>query len=538
MRSVRRATLAVGAAALAATLAATVAACGGAAPPVAAPAAPSATVLRRGNGPEPDSLDPQLARSVSAATILRDAYEGLATLDRDGVPGAGVARSWDVSADRRTYTFHLRPEARWSNGEPVVAADFVAAWRRLVDPATGAQYADVLKPVAGAAAIIAGRAPPATLGVAAPDAQTLEVTLVAPTPYFPALAAHWSTFPTYRAVAPAAPGATVSNGAYRLTEWVVGSHVAARRNRHYWNDAATRIEAVRYLHIADANDEYARYRGGALDATYTLPQQPLARLVAAHGAELRRGPQLGVYYYGFNLARPALGNAPGLRQALAMSIDRERLTAAVTGLGELPAYSWVPPGVADYGAQRFAWAAETPAERLAEARRLYAAAGYSGARPLRLELRFASGATHERIAIAVAAMWHEALGVETRLVGEEFKSLLQTISRGEAEVFQASWIGDYNDAWTFAEALGGDFGINLPRYRSAAYDRLLAGAAAASDPAARRAALEAAERQLLADTPLVPLYFYVDKHLVAPRVHGWTDNVMNVVYSKDLEIGP
>ena len=500
--------------------------------------APAASLLSRGNGPEPDSLDPQLARTDSAAAILRDVYEGLATLDRDAVPRPGAAERWQASADGLSYTFTLRASARWSNGAPVTAGDFVAAWRRLVDPATGSQYADVLKPVAGAAAIIAGQAPPATLGVAAPDPRTLVVRLAAPTPYFPGLVAHWSTFPTFAGRAPAPPGQAVSNGAYTLEEWVVGSHVAARRNRAYWNDAATHIERIRYLHVDDANDEYARYRAGALDCTYTLPQQPLARLLALHGAEIHRGPQLGVYYYGFNLARAPFRDAPGLRQALAMSIDRERLVASVTGLGELPAYSWVPPGVAGYGAQRFAWADETPAARLAEARRLYAAAGYSRERPLHLELRYPSGATHERIAIAVAAMWREALGVETSLVGEEFKSLLQTIQRGDTEVFRSSWIGDYNDAWTFAEVLGSHFGINLPRYRSAAYDDWLARAAATADPDVRRAALEAAERQLLADAPLAPLYFYVNKHLVAPRVRGWYDNVMNVVYSKDLELAP
>jgi len=506
--------------------------------PAPAGTTPAASILRRGNGPEPDSLDPQLARTVSAATILRDVYEGLASLDRNGAPSPGVAERWVVSADGLVYTFTLRATARWSNGAPVTASDFVAAWRRLVAPATGSQYADVLRPVAGAAAIIRGEARPDSLGVVATDAHTLTVTLVAPTPYFPGLAAHWSTFPTYGGAAPAAPGATISNGAYTLGEWVVGSHVDARRNRSYWNDAATHVEAVRYLHIADANDEYARYRAGALDLTYTLPQQPLARLEAAHGAEIHRGPQLGVYYYGFNLARAPFRDARGLRQALAMSIDRERLVGSVTGLGELPAYSWVPPGVAGYGTQRFAWADEAAAARLAEARRLYAAAGYSRERPFRLELRFASGPTHERIAIAVASMWHEALGVETRLVGEEFKSLLQTIGRGEADAFQSSWIGDYNDAWTFAEVLGGDFGINLPHYRSAAYDAALARAARALDPDERRGALEAAERQLLADVPLVPLYFYVNKHLVAPRVRGWYDNVMNIVYSKDLELAP
>jgi oligopeptide transport system substrate-binding protein len=520
-------------------LLAALAGCGRSPPPAPAAGPPgTATVLRRGNGPEPDSLDPQLARTDSAAAILRDVYEGLATLDRDGRPGPGVAERWQVSADGRVYTFRLRSTARWSNGEPVLASDFVAAWRRLVDPATGSQYADVLKPIVGAAAIVSGAARPDTLGVVATDPHTLAVTLVAPTPYFPGLAAHWSTFPTYRGAAPAAPGATVSNGAYALTEWVVGSHVGARRNKSYWNDAATHIEAVRYLHIADPNDEYARYRAGGLDATYTLPQQPLARLAAAHGAEIHRGPQLGVYYYGFNLARRPFRDAAGLRQALAMSVDRERLVASVTGLGELPAYSWVPPGVANYGTQRFAWAAEPQAARIGEARRLYAAAGYSRARPLKVELRYSSGPTHERIAIAVAAMWQDALGVETRLVGEEFKSLLQTIGRGETEVFRSSWIGDYNDAWTFAEVLSGDFGINQPRYRSAAYDGWLARAAQTPDPAERRAALEAAERQLLADAPVVPLYFYVNKHLVAPRLRGWYDNVMNGVYSKDLELMP
>ena len=501
-------------------------------------AAGGAAELRRGNGPEPDSLDPQLARGDSAATILRDVYEGLATLDHEGRPVPGAASRWEVSADGRSYTFHLRPTGHWSNGEPVTAGDFVASWRRLVAPATGAQYAEVLKPVAGAAEIIAGKAAPDTLAVRAADPSTLVVTLAAPTPYFPGLVAHWSTFPTYRGQPPAAPGAAVSNGAYRLSEWVVGAYVAAERNAAYWNDAATHVAAVRYLHIADANDEYTRYRAGALDATYTLPMQPFERLAKAHGTQVHRAAQLGVYYYGFNLTRPPFRDAPGLRQALSMTIDRERLVGSVTALGELPAYSWIPPGIAGYTPVRYAWVDESPADRLAHARRLYAAAGYSAAKPLRIELRFPSGSTHERIALAVASMWHESLGVETRLIGEEFKSLLQTINRGETEVFRSSWIADYNDPWTFAEVLQSDFGINLPRYRSAAYDASLARAAATLDPAERVAALQDAERRLLEDAPLVPLYCYVNKHLVAPRVRGWYDNVMNVTYTKDLELKP
>jgi ABC-type oligopeptide transport system substrate-binding subunit len=175
---------------------------------------------------------------------------------------------------------------------------------------------------------------------------------------------------------------------------------------------------------------------------------------------------------------------------------------------------------------------------LQAARDAYARAGYGPEHPLRFELHYPTGATHEKIALAVSAMWKEALGVTAVPVGEEFRSLLESINRGEASVFRSSWIGDYNDASTFSSVLRSDFGINLVHYRSAAYDALLESAATITDADRREATLEAAERVALADTPLIPLYFYVNKHLVAPRVHGWTDNVMNVVYTQDLSLHP
>jgi len=506
---------------------------------VACTRAPAPTdVLRRGNGPEPDSLDPALARSDSAATILRDCYEGLASLDAAARPVPAVADRWTVSADGRTYRYHLRPEARWSNGESVTADDFVRSWRRLVDPATGSQYAEVLAPVEHAEDIVAGRLPPTALGVEAPDAQTLVVHLRAPTAYFPALTAHWSTFPTPHGAPPLAPGRTVSNGAYVPSLWTVGAQVIARRNPAYRAVARVSIREVRYLHVTDPRDEYARYRGGELDVTYALPAASLAQLQQRHGAQVHRAPQLGVYFYGFNLEKPPFRDAPGLRRALALTVDRERIVSIVTALGETPAYGWVPDGVDGYTPQRFAWQSQSAAERLQEARALYAQAGYGPAHPLRVELRYPTGATHEKVALAVTAMWQEALGAQVTPVGEEFRSLLESINRGEATLFRSSWIGDYNDPYTFASVLGGDFGINLVHYRNPRYDALLSAAESTADPALRRERLEAAERQALDDTPLIPLYFYVNKHLVAPRVLGWTDNVMNVVYTKDLSLTP
>jgi oligopeptide transport system substrate-binding protein len=506
--------------------------------------ADAAATLLLGNGTGPDSLDPQKARANEAHAVLRDLYECLTSLDSNAAPAPGVATSWDTSTDGRTYTFHLRPEARWSNGDPVVAADFLAALRRLVDPATASQYAQVIDVVAHARAIIAGREPVDALGVIAPDAATVVIHLAGPAPYLPGLLSHPSTCPIHRATLArygaefARPGIMVSNGAFVLKEWVQGSYVLATRNRHYWNAGATRLAAVKYLQITDENAEFTRYRADQLHVTAVVPRGEFDWIKAHLASELHIAPQLNTYYYGFNLARAPFKEHPQLRRALSLVIDREKLAERVLRVGELPAYGWVPPGIHDYTPQSFDYRATALPQRIAEARRLYAAAGYSAHTPLAIELRYNDGEIHTKLALAVASMWKEALGIETHLVAVEFKSLLQDIDRGDVEIFRSSWVGDYNDAYTYAQYLKSDFGINLPRYKNPRYDELLAGAAAEVDVAARRRLLEQAERLMLADHPLMPLYFYVNKHLVKPSVTGWYDNVMNVVYSKDLGLAP
>lgn len=503
--------------------------------------APAAGELRRGNGSEPDSIDPQLARMEAAMTILRDCYEGLASMAPDGSAIPGAAESWAVSEDGLTYTFILRASARWSNGDPVVAEDFAFAFRRLVDPATASQYAMMLEPVMHAVDIVAGRKPPTALAVAAPDERTLVVQLATPSPYFAALLSHPSTFPVHRSTLAAQPGEfarpgiAVTNGAFVPVEWQIGSYILARRNPHYWNDAANRLDAVRYLHVADPVTELTRFRAGDLDVTYTVPPGEVTRLDRELPGQLHIAPHVGVYYYGLALDLPPFRDAPKLRQALAMAIDREVLTQQVLGDGERPAFGWVPDGVAGYAPQRFEWAGLDDAARIAEARRLYAEAGYSERHPLRVELRSSKSPVHDRIALAVTAMWKQHLGAEVSLRSEDFRVLKAAIDAREAALFRASWIGDYNDAYSFLQLLKGGFGINLPRYASPKYDQLLAAASGAGGEE-RAALLAAAERQLLADVPLLPLYFYVSKHLVAPRVSGWYDNVMNVTYSRDLAL--
>jgi oligopeptide transport system substrate-binding protein len=531
----RAATLALGAA-LAAMLLAGCTRQGGAAGAGGGPGA-APVMLVRGGGPDPDSLDPQKVRGFEAQGIVRDLCEGLTILDKNAAPAAGVASAWTVSADGRTYTFRLRPTARWSNGDRVVAADFVAGLRRLVDPATGSAYAQYVDVIANAPDIVAGKKPPEALGVAAPDDSTVVITLSGPAPY---LLSHPSTCPVHRptlaanAASYARAGVMVSDGAFVLGEWVQGSYVLLKRNRWYWNDAATRLDAVKYLIIPDENAELTRYRGGELQVTAVVPRGQFDWIKANLAAELHVSPQLSTYYYGFNLRRAPFKDRPKLRRALSMVIDREKLAELVLRVGELPAYGWVPPGVDNYTSQSFDYRGEPLAARIAEARRLYREAGYSAARPLAFELRYNAGEVHSKLAIAIASMWKEALGVEVRLTQEEFKTLLADIDRGDVEMFRSSWVGDYNDAYTFAQYLKSDFGVNLPHYQSPAYDGLLTRAAVEGDAAKRRALLEEAERVMLADTPLIPIYFYVNKHLVKPEVLGWYDNVMNVTYSKDL----
>jgi oligopeptide transport system substrate-binding protein len=503
-------------------------------------AARGSAVLLRGLGAEPDSLDPQKARADEAQRVLRDMCEGLTTLDRSGGVAPGIAASWQVSADGRTYTFHLRHDARWSNGQPVVGADFVGGLRRLVAPETASQYAEVVDVIVNTSDIVAGRKPPESLGVAAPDPYTVVVSLSNPAPYLPALLSHPSTCPVEPVAlvndkdAYSRPGNLPSDGPFVLSQWVHGSYIYLTRNRYYWNDAATRLDAVKYLITTDENAELTLYRADQLDVTDVIPRAQYGWIRSHLADQLHIAPELGVYFYGFNLQRAPFNGDPRLRRALAMSIDREKLAQLVLRSGELPAYGWIPPGVAGYTPQSPDYRSLSMAQRIAAARQLYAEAGYSTARPLRFELRYNTEEIHTELAIAIASMWQQALGAQVTLRAEEFRSLMQDIDRGDVQMFRSSWIGDYNDAYTFAQYFKSDFGVNLTHYDNAAYDDLLRRAAAEVDPERRRGFLEQAEQVMLRDQPVIPIYFYVSKHLVKPRVTGWYSDIMNVTYSKDL----
>jgi len=486
----------------------------------------TANTLQRGISTDPETLDQHKARTTQAADVLRDLGEGLVGYSPDGELVPAAATGWDVSDDGLTYTFHLREDAKWSNGDPVVAAHFVAGVERLVNPETAAFYAQFLSDISS---------------VEASDDLTLEVVLAQQTPYLLSLLTHPATFPIHTPSVTehgdgfARPGKFVSNGAYVLDAWVPGSVVSLKRNERYWNNAATSIDTVNYHVLVQDSSELNRYRAGELHITSTVPPDNFAQAQEELGDQLHVAPYLGVYYYGFNLSKPPFKDNPDLRQALSMAIDREQLTTKVTGRGEAPAYSWVPPGANNYAPPALSYSAMTQAERNQVARNLYKGAGYSKENPLQIELRYNTSDTQRRTAVAIQSMWQAVLGVETTLVNEEFQVLLANIrGRNITQVFRTSWIGDYNDAHAFLKILESDNPANSPGYQSDEFDSLMRRAAEQVDLDSRRLFLEEAERVMLADHPAIPIYFYVSKHLVRLEIDGWGDNVLDYHYSQHL----
>ncbi|MCC5795120.1 MAG: peptide ABC transporter substrate-binding protein [Chromatiales bacterium] len=499
-------------------------------------------VFRRGNGAEPETLDPHRATSVTAGNIARDLFEGLTEMTPDGSVKPAAAESWTISEDSLVYTFRLRSGARWSNGDPVTAGDWLFSLRRAVDPATLSDYAAILYPIEGARAIVAGEAAPDTLGVQALDEQTLEIRLAAPTPYFLGLLTHSMSYPVHPPSVErhgeryARAGNLVSNGAYQLTEWVVQSHIRAVRNPYYWNDAETVINEVWYYPIDNQDAELRRYRTGELDMTEKVSSRQVDWIQRNLADEFVISPYFGTYYYGLNVTRAPFQGNRELRLALSMAIDRDVITERISGTGEIPAYSWVPP-IPGYTQQLPEWAGWTQAEREAEARRLFEQSGHAAESPLVLELIYNTDDNHRRLATAIASMWQEVLGVETRLSNQEWKVFLQTRrERRQTQVFRSGWIGDYLDAFTFTELLHSTYGLNDTGYASERYDELVDTAALEADPARRRALLEEAERVLIDDHPIIPLYFYVTARLVKPWVGGYVPNIMDQHYTKNLYI--
>lgn len=507
-------------------------------------AAAPAGLYRRGNDADPETLDPHKSSTVAEAHILRDLYEGLLTYDNDGAIIPGTATRWTVSDDALTYTFALRADARWSNGDPVLAPDFVFALARMLNPATAAKYAEILYPIRGARAVNQGGAPPGTLGVAAPDPRTLVITLEQPTPYLLELLTHQTTLPVHPASvarfgdAFTKAGTLVSNGAYRLEDVVPNDRITLARNPHFHAASSVAIPRVAFLPTPDLASAVRRYAGGEIDSLCDLPGDQMASLTARFGAQVVLGPALGLYALALNTRKPPFGDVR-VRRALSLVIDREFLAERLWGGTMNPAYSFCPPGLDHYRAPaEFAGRAALPIDREEEARALLAEAGYGpGGRTLNLTYRFNTTDNNRNTAIAVADAWR-GLGIETRLIHTDAKTHFAYLrDGGDFDVARMSWLADYADPQNFLFLLeGGNDGFNPGRYANPAYDALMRAAAAERDVGSRAGLLFRAETLLVTDLPWIPLLHSRSKALIAPRLSGYRPNLRNAAPTRFLRL--
>ncbi len=503
-------------------------------------------VYNRGNDGDPETLDPQLTSSVAEAHIMRDLFETLTVYNANAEVQPGAAVSWEQSAGGTVWTFKLREGAKWSNGDPVKASDFVFAWRRLLDPATGAEYASMLFPVKNAEALNKGEAKPEDLGIRAVDDMTLEVTLNSPTPYFIESLTHQVTGPLNEAVVTAhggdwvKPETYVSNGAYTLVSAAPGDKVVLAKNPEYHGAADVAIDTVNYFPFEDRAACVRRFEAGEIHSCSDLPADQMAQLREKFGDQARTPPYLGTYYFPIKTDKKPFDDVR-VRKALDMVIDREFLAEEIWSDTMLPAYSLVPPGTSNYAdGPEMAYAEMSMIDREDAARKLMEEAGFGPDNPLKVEISYNTSENHLKTSTAIAEMWKEALGVETTMVNRDAASHYAYLrQKGDYDVARAGWIADYNDAESFLGLLkSNNPGFNYSNYSNPDYDRLMEESYKETDPAKRAELMKQAEAIILDEVPYMPLLFYSSHTLYSPKLTGWADNIMNVYPTRLLRLEP
>lgn len=487
------------------------------------------------------SMDPQINTDVEGSGVLRSLFEGLYNEDQDGGLVPGVATSHELSDDKTVYTFHLRDNAKWSNGDPVTAADFVYSWKRLADPKTASEYAWYMElmQVKNAAKITAGEMPVDELGVKAVDDHTFQVTIDAPLPYFPKMLTHASTFPVNQKAIEqfgdkwTEAGNLVGNGAYVLKEHTLGEKVVVERNPLYWDDEHTIITKATALTINDENAALTRYLAGELDRTQ-VPAGQYPRLKEEYPDQAVSTPESCSYIYMFNLDKekgPKALQDVRVRKALSYAVDRDKIVNNILQGGQWPSYNWTHHATEGFKLPDIDYSHWTQEERTAKAKELLAEAGYGPDNPLELTLNYNTSEAHKKIAIAVQQFWKD-VGVKLTLNNMEWKVHTDKMQSQDFEVARYAWCGDYNEASTYLDLFTSYSGHNNGKFFSERYDELMKQSKTAEDP---NPMYTEAEQILAAEMPMAPIYQYTNVEMIKPDMRGMAlNNLMHNWYVKDM----
>ena len=493
-------------------------------------------ILHLGNLSEPNDLDPHITDTQQTFNLVMAFFEGLAQYDpKTCEPVPAVAERWEVSADNLTWTFHLRANAKWSNGDPVTAHDFVFAYRRMLSPKLAAEYASFLFALKNGEAFNSGKVTdPTLIGARAADDRTLVLTLDHPVPYLPAMVCHSSWYPVHRPTLEkfggadkrgtlwTRPGNLVGNGYFTLAEWKPNQFIRGVRNENYWDRAAVKLREVIFYPIESADSEERTFRAGQLHVTSTLPISKIAVYEAEKSPAYNPSSLLATYVYRFNVNKPPLNDAR-VRRALAMAIDRDSIVRDVAKGRQLPAGNFCPPGIAGFTAT------SSVPQDVPAAQKLLAAAGFPGGAGFpKLEILFNTNEGHRQIAEAIQQMWRKNLGIEIGLYNQEGKVWSDSMRSLNYTIARFAWVGDYLDPSTFLDIMTSDNGNNQTGWKNAEYDRLITEARSSSDQARRHALYQRCEEILAEECPIAPVYFYTRNNLVRPEVKGWYGNLLDL----------
>lgn len=507
-------------------------------------------ILMIGNGAEPKALDPHLVSSVGDSAIMRAMFEGLVTYhpSDDATHSPGVAERWEANEDKTVWTFFLRNNAKWSNGDPVTAHDFVYSYNRILHPKMGAPYASMLYFLKNAKEYNTGSDENITfadVGVKAIDDLTLELTLPNPTPFLPDVLKHTTWLPVHKATIEKyggmtehftdwqKPGNSVSNGAFMVTDWRVGSHVRVEKNPHYWDKENVKLNGVEFYAFENSFTEERAFRNGLIHKTYVIPPNLIPIYKEKNAPELRLEPYIGSYFYRFNVTKEVTNNVH-LRRALSAAIDREKIVKYVTQAGEKAAYAFTPPTEGGYQPpNRVKFDPEAAREHLKKA-------GYSsGAYVPGFSLYINTSESHKAVAIAILDMWKSHLGIDPKKVkiqNQEWKVYQVTIQNLEYDVARSGWIGDYLDPKTFLSLFTSDDTNNHTGWKNKEYDRLFAESDNIGDEKQRFEKLYELENVLLDELPITPIYWYTTKYLLNPDVKNWNPLLLDNHPFKAVEL--
>ncbi|MBO7913052.1 ABC transporter substrate-binding protein [Vibrio splendidus] len=499
--------------------------------------------LVRGNGTEVATIDPHKSQGVPESHVIRDLLEGLVNQDGEGNTIPGVAESWETT-DNKTFTFHLRKDAKWSNGDPVTAEDFVYSWQRAVDPATASPYAWYMEytKMVNAKDIVAGKKDKSELGVKAVDANTLVVELDTAVPYFVMMMGHTTMKPVHQATVEkfgdqwTKPGNFVGNGAFAVDKWVVNERLVLKRNDQYWNNDKTVLNKVTFLPIENQVAEMNRFLSGEIDFTNELPTEHFKRLKKEYAEDVSVAGNLCTYYYIFNTKKAPFDDVR-VRKAISYAIDRNIVSDAILAQGQKPAYFLTPEITAGFNPELPAYGKMSQKERNEEAARLLEEAGYGKDNPLNFNLLYNTSENHKKIAVALGSMWKKTLGLKVTLENQEWKTYLSSKDSGDFEVARAGWCGDYNEASSFLTLMKSNNTTGGVHYDSAEYDQIIDKALNSTSAEEREALYLEAEALMAQDMPIAPIYQYVKSRLLNPHVGGFpTNNAEDKIFSKDLYI--